>query len=218
MLSLKVIKKVKKLFRLILLIIFLIFIFTIILNIYTKPKISNNASTNLNSVNIISEENLVKEFKNVNKIIPLEVGLSKTITIDKSFGSLDIFKKYKEIQFFANCSYYIDLSTLNINDITLDNFNNIIEIKVPYPEIFNISILRDKTIYSNSSNGLLRFGEIKLTQEEFDLIQNEVYKSFEETLKNDDLYNEAIENSKISITTLLNKLTNKDVKIKISFK
>lgn len=210
-------KKLKLLLKYILIIAIIIFIFIVTLNIYKNHTIP---STDLSkdTINIISQENLIKEFKNVNKIIPLEVELSKTIIIDKSFSSLDIFEKYKEIQFFANCSYYIDLYNLSDDDIILDNSLNTIELKIPYPKIYTINLLNDKTIYKPSKNGLLRFGEIKLTQEEFDIIQKEVYSSFEDSLNSEDLYNEAIENSKKSLTYLLNKLTAKNLTVKIIFK
>lgn len=210
-------KKLKLLFKyiLIVLIISFLIIFTSIL--YKKYTFSHS-TISIDSINIISKENLIKEFKNVNKIIPLEIELSKTIIVDKSFSSLDVFKKFKEIQFFANCSYYIDLSSLETDDINLDDSLNTIELKVPYPKIYTISLLNDKTIYKPSENGLLRFGEIKLTQEEFNIIQKELYSSFEETLNSEELYNEALESSKKSLLYLLNKLINKNLTIKIIFK
>lgn len=210
-------KKLKLLLKYIIIISILTLLFIITLNIYKKHTIPIT-DISKDNINIISQENLIKEFKNVNKIIPLEIELSKTIIIDKSFSSLDIFEKYKEIQFFANCSYYIDLYNLSDDDIILDDSLNTIELKIPYPKIYTINLLNDKTIYKPSKNGLLRFGEIKLTQEEFNIIQEEVYSSFEDSLNSEDLYNEAIESSKKSLTYLLNKLTDKNLIVKIIFK
>lgn len=184
---------------------------------YKYKRDINNLSDS-NTFKIISEESLLKEIKNVNKIIPLEVELSKIITIDKSWGNLEVFQKFKRIKFFANCSYSIDLSNLTTNDINIDSKKNELSINFPNPQIFSINIDKEKTVYEDSSNGLLRFGEIKLTSEEFNIIQNEVQKSFEETMKDDEIYEKVLSDSKVSIENLLNQITDKKMSISIYFK
>ena len=177
-----------------------------------------NSSKQDEILSITEEENLIKEIRSTSKIIPLEIELSKSITIDKSWGNLEIFQKYKRIKFFANCSFFVDLSNIKEEDIIVDKNKNIIDITIPNPQIFTIDIIREKTIYEDSSNGLLRFGEIMLTSEEFEAIQKNVYKSFEETLNQKDIYEKAIYSSKISLTNLLEKIIGNDININISFK
>ncbi|MBD7915538.1 DUF4230 domain-containing protein, partial [Clostridium sp. Sa3CUN1] len=161
---------------------------------------------------------LINEIKNTSKIIPLEIELSKIITIDKSFGNLEVFEKYKRIKFFANCSYYIDLSLITDEDIKINKSNSTLNLTITKPEIFNINILRDKTIYEDTSNGLFRFGDINLTSEEFDLIQEMVDNSFRETLQDNNIYDKALINSKTSIIQLLQPIIGDEFKINISFK
>ena len=209
-------KKVKKFIKFIC-VILLIFIAIIFVNNSNWKHISKYQER-IDDINIFTEKNLINEIKNTNKIIPLEVELSKIITIDKSLGNLQVFEKYKRIKFFANCSYYIDLSQLKDEDIQMDEKNIKLNITIPSPEIFSINILRDKTIYEDTSNGLLRFGDIKLTSEEFDIIQDEVYKSFKETLEDKEMYDKAISNSELSLTNLINQIVGKDIEISISFK
>ncbi|MDV4149541.1 DUF4230 domain-containing protein [Clostridium sp. AL.422] len=209
----KAFKKIKKIIK------FSCFTFILILIAILIFKISiTNSKEKDNSVNITTEESIIKEVRNTSKIIPLEVELSKTITIDKSWGDLEIFHKYKRIKFFANCSFYIDLSNLKEDDIIIDENKKTLNITIPNPEIFTIDIIRDKTVYEDSSNGFLRFGEIKLTSEEFELIQKDVYKSFEMTLNEKDIYEKAISNSRLSITNLFRQIIGDDIKIDISFK
>lgn len=212
----KVFKKGKKIKRFIKFSCFTLLSLAIIM-IIIKINLKNH-SKGVNNLNIITQESIINEIKNTNKIIPLEVELSKTITIDKSWGDLDVFQKYKRIKFFANCSFYIDLSSLKEENIIMDENKKILNVTVPTPKIFTIDIIRDKTIYEDSSNGLLRFGEVMLTSEEFELIQKEVSKSFEETLNDTEIYEKALSNSKISLTNLLKKFMGNDMEINISFK
>lgn len=216
MLLLKLLKKPKKIINLLLLILLL---FTLIISLINLNW--RNTSKDIeavNNVDIISEEILINEIKNTNKIIPLEIELSKIITIDKSLGNLEIFEKYKRIKFFANCSYYIDLSLITDEDIKMNKNNSTLDLNITKPEIFNIDILKDKTIYEETSNGLLRFGDIKLSSEEFNSIQEMVDDSFKEILQDKEIYDKALINSKKSITQLLQPIIGEDFTINISFK
>lgn len=211
----KILSFLKKIIKIIKLSFFLlILISTIIFIIKVNSTYFSNSDRTLN---IISEENLVNEIKNTNKIIPLEIELSRIVTIDESWGNIEVFQKYKRIKFFANCSFYVDLSTLKEEDIYMDKDKKVLNINLPSPKIFTIDILRDKTIYEDSSNGLLRFGEIQLTSEEFEEIQEDVYKNFQETLNEKEIYEKAISSSSDSITSLLKKIVGNDIFIDINF-
>lgn len=55
----------------------------------------------IESSSILSDDTLINEIKNVNKLIPLEIELSETLTIDNTYFNLDILKKSKKITFFC---------------------------------------------------------------------------------------------------------------------
>lgn len=176
------------------------------------PSLSIFDNTN---VDILNEETLVNEVRSVNKIIPLEVELSESITLDNSFGNLEIFKKSKKLTFFATCSYSMDLSKLNKNDIILDKDTNEITIYLPKPEIFSINIDENKTIYSEPNLGLLRFGDIQISTEKLGYIRNKLTESFKNKMNDDDLYKKAINNTTTLLQNLINNLTAESYKITI---
>lgn len=207
----KTLKRIKGLIKLSLLILIFLITIRFIIKLNTIKTQKENKP-----LNITTEESLINEIKSTSKIIPLEVELSKLITIDKSWGDFEVFQKYKRIKFYANCSFYIDLSNLNKEDISLAENN--LTIIIPNPQIFTIDIIREKTTYEDSTNGFLRFGEIMLSSEEFEEIQEEVYKSFEETLNGKDIYDQAISNSKVSLTNLFRQIIGNDINIDILFK
>ena len=207
----KTLKRIKIILKLSLLLMIILITMLFIIKFNTIKAQKDNKP-----LNITTEESLINEIKNTSKIIPLEIELSKLITVDKSWGELEVFQKYKRIKFYANCSFYIDLSNLDEEDIILSENN--LTITIPNPKIFTIDILREKTTYEDSTNGLLRFGEIMLTSEEFEDIQEEVYKSFEDTLNGKDIYDQAISNSKISLTNLFRQIIGNDININILFK
>ena len=180
-----------KTFKLIFLIIFIIFLSLILL--YTKypNKLKNllpNA-LNIKSSEILTEDTLINEIKDVNKLIPLEIELSEKIT------------------FFANCSYSIDFSTLSTNNIKIDNSNKEIYITIPKIDIFSIDIDENKTIYGDTEVGLLRFGDLKLSSEEINEIYINANDMFSKKMNNQDFYTQTLKNAENSLESLLFNLT-----------
>ena len=137
----------------------------------------------ITSSNELTKETLVKEVRNVNKLIPLEIELSETLILDNTYFNLDIFKKSKKITFFANCAYCIDFSNLSSDDIELNDISKEILIKIPQPEIFSISIDESKTIYDEPELGLLRFGDLDLSSEDLKKMNEKLYDSFSTKMK-----------------------------------
>lgn len=207
-----------KTFKLIFLIIFIIFLSLILL--YTKypNKLKNllpNA-LNIKSSEILTEDTLINEIKDVNKLIPLEIELSETLTVDNTYFNLDIFKKSKKITFFANCSYSIDFSILSTNNIKIDNSNKEIYITIPKIDIFSIDIDENKTIYGDTEVGLLRFGDLKLSSEEINEIYINANDMFSKKMNNQDFYTQTLKNAENSLESLLFNLTGEHYDINLT--
>ena len=161
-----------------------------------------------NEIDLVNKDTLTNEIRNINKFIPLEVELSHTLTLSDNFSDYDIFKKSQEITFHANCSYSIDLSSIDKSDIKIDNQNNSIEITIPPLEIFSIEVNEDKTEFSKTETGFFRFGELEMSSEEFLIILDNVKEYFAIQMENDELHSVAIENAKVSFEELIFDSTN----------
>ena len=154
-----------------------------------------------------------KQKKELNKLIPLEVELSETLTIDNTYFNLDIFKKSKKITFFANCSYSIDFSTLSNSNFEINTVTKEVSITIPKIDIFSIDIDESKTIYSDTEVGFLRFGDLKLSSEELSSIYKNLNYLFTEKMNNPDFYEQAILNTEKSLRELLFNLTGEDYNV-----
>lgn len=159
-----------------------------------------------NDITILTEETLVNEVKRVNKLIPLEVELSQSILIDRSLWDLEVFKKCKTITFFANCSYSVDFSNITTTDIILDNSSKHITMSISPPEVFSINIDETKTKYSEPELGLLRFGDIQLSSEEFGDLRTKLDDEFKLKMTNESLQDQAISNTKSSLENIIYNL------------
>jgi hypothetical protein len=183
-----------------------------------RPNISVPVINSINNSKFISEEALIRKFNSVNKLITLELELSQVVTIDQSYGDLDLLKKYKKIKFYSDCSYYIDLSQITKDDLLFDEELNILNLTVPNPKVYKVIIDKEKSKEETSVNGFLRFGEIKLTTEEFKDLEIEIINNLEEKLNNAPLFDEAKAKTKVSIENLVKDFVSEDVTLNISFK
>ena len=96
-------KKTLNVFKKIFLVLLILLVF-IYIKYPTKIQKLLPQSLNIQSNNILTEDTIINKIKDVNKLIPLEIELSQTLTVDNTYFNLDIFKKSKKITFFANCS------------------------------------------------------------------------------------------------------------------
>lgn len=212
----------KKMFKRIFFILLIIILFIVSINLYkvfnSYTDINNNIKKSIIETEFITKENIINNLKNANKLITLEVELSQTIKVDKSFGSSELFSKYQYIKFFADCSYYVDISKITTDDIVIDNTNNKLTLVVPNPEIYLININKDKTSFSEAVNGLFRFGEVNLSFDEIKSLEENVYKSFENIISSDDIYSEALSSSNLALKDFLSNMTKSDTEILLYFK
>ena len=184
-----------------------------------KPKIDGWKVINQDGKDIkfITEDSLINTIKREDKLIPLKLELSETINIDDSWGSLSLFEKYKKITYITNCSYSIDLTLLTKSDLSINKKTNSVSIKIPKPEIEHISIDNDKTLYEETVTGLLRFGDINLTPEEYGLIKGKIIKDLSYKMLEEELYTQACHNAKDSVESLLKSILGENIKTKIEF-
>lgn len=173
-------------------------------------------SLKINTNDILTEETLINEVRNVNKLIPLEVELSETVTVDNTYFNLDIFKKVKKITFYSNCSYSIDFSTISDSDIILNKETNEININIPTPQIYAIDIDESRTEYENTELGILRFGEVTLSSDDLKIVYDKLYDSFYSKMNNPDFYRQALTNTKISLEGLIHNLTSEEYTINLN--
>jgi len=203
----------------ILMLLCLILGFTIAYRIYVTPKADSKSWTITKSTDsskkFISKETLITEIKQKQKLITTEVNLNEKMTIDNSWGNLPIFKKIQNIDFIGSGVYVVDLSSINYNNISINK--NLISIALPKPSVEMITLNEEKTIYETPENGLLRFGDIKLSTEEHQQLISTVKNKMKSKMMEDQYYNKAIDNSQKSMRNLITSMSNANYSINIKF-
>jgi len=106
---------------------------------------------------------------------------------------------------------------LSTSNLIINKEKKEVILNLPKPEVYKITINHSKTLYEETTTGLLRFGEINLSSEEYGLVENEITKDISNKMKDTQLYTKACESTTESMTKLLKNILGDDVTINISY-
>lgn len=164
----------------------------------------------------ITKDAIVKSIKKKQDLITMEVDLNNTLILDTSWGNLSIFKKVISIDFYGTGIYTVNLSKLNKENILIQP-SKTITIQIPTPKVKSITLNEDKTTFK-TENGLLRFGDIKITPAENQMLTKKAKEKMNDQLNKDYLIKSALSSTeqaiKKSVQSILPSYETYDIVIK----
>ncbi|KHO40508.1 DUF4230 domain-containing protein [Clostridium tetani] len=181
-------------------------IFIIIIIFFAYNKILNDKNISLPNMDksiekmsrkTITRDAVVKKIQEKQDLITMEVELNNKVILDDSWGNLDIFKKVISIDFYGTGIYTVDLAKLNRENVLIQP-SKTITIRIPKPKVKSITLNEDKTTFK-TENGLFRFGEIKITPAENQILSKKAKEKMNEQLNEKHLVESALSKTKKSI-------------------
>jgi hypothetical protein len=173
------------------------------------------------SKKFISEETLINQIHQKQELITLEIDMTEKVTLDDSWGSLEIFRKVQSISYAGTGTYVVDLSSLKNENITIDNKIKKIIVNTASPSVKSVVIREEKTEYQTPENGLLRFGEIKLTPEDNQMLLRNVKNNMLKKMSDESFTSQAKDYStqtlKSIIQSIVSDKTNEPYNVEIKF-
>lgn len=149
------------------------------------------------------KETLISDIKSSNELITMEVDLSQTLQWDISWGNAGILKKIQEVTFYGTGIYTTDLSSIEEEDIVVDEEKESILIKINKPLIKQVTIDEKKTEIKSTENGLLRFGEVKMTIKDSERLRSTAKEKMEYKMTLEENTSLANEYTKSAVNELL---------------
>ena len=187
-------------------------------NIFSEPKGVRLpwAMPNINNVRtkFITKDALVSEIREKQDLITMEVDMNEKVVIDNSWGNLSIFKKVQSINYFGKGLYTVDLSQLKSESLVISDKGSNITVKIPHPIIKVIFIDEEKTTYENPQNGFFRFGEIKLTLAENQIMLQSVKEKMSRKMLEKELYDKASKTTESIIKGIIESIAEGKTKTK----
>jgi len=184
----------------------------------TNPKLStvvNKSEFSLNTKKINIYDTIIKQVKEQNNLIVLEVEAEQAIEVNKAFWNLDVFKKSKSINFFGKGQFVLNLSSIKKEDIAVDDDSNKIILNIDTPTLENVFIDEEKTNFKQTQKGIFAFGDYKITFEEYNNLIADAKEKIKSKINSEIMIEKAKESAKDNLTKLLeNILNNYDINVK----
>ena len=145
------------------------------------------------------EKAILGEASRHKELVVKEQPIEIPTTITKAgLGNLQIFSKVQNVYYYGTGVYTISLSGMDESNIRVDEDNQKVRVLIPHACLQYINPNLDLTMFEEAGKGLLAFGDIKLTTQEQNSLQQSVVESMRERLTQEDMYTGADEFAKVS--------------------
>lgn len=141
------------------------------------------------------------------EIIVMEQPLEIATTITKAgLGNLSIFSKVKNVNYAGTGVYTIDMKSFNEDNVSVDEDNKKVIVKIPHSTLQYTNIDYDSVEFEDTEKGLLAFGDLALTTEQQNTLEQSIISAMKEKLETEDLLNKADEFAKMSVWNMFQPL------------
>lgn len=119
-----------------------------------------------------------------------EMSVTSTIT-QEGFFEWELMKKTQMVTYYGTAQYTVDLSQLSSENIVYDEAKNVLVIYVPKTQMHAVVFDPGKTVVGDVEKGILAFGDIKLSQEQTQAVEEEAMTMLTEAAKESECMDKA---------------------------
>ncbi|MEA4939531.1 MAG: DUF4230 domain-containing protein [Christensenella sp.] len=167
---------------------------------FFSPKIDLSAPDSLSGLlpdeqmgyNKIDFSNaILGESRTKSDFVVLEQDVTVSTRVSQALANLALFEKSQVIRSYGTGVYVVDLSALSENDIAVDEALTSVTIQIPHAKLSYVTVDLDKTEYDETQKALFAFGEIKLTSEQTNILEQNIEDAMREQLTADEILQKA---------------------------
>ena len=134
---------------------------------------------------------ILGESRTKSDFVVLEQDIVVTTRVSQALANLALFEKSQVITSYGTGVYTVDLSKLTAADISLDSKLSVVNVIIPHTVLAYVTVDVDKTEFAETKKALFAFGEIKLTNEQLNLLEQNIQDAMREKLITTDMYAKA---------------------------
>jgi len=160
---------------------------------------------------------ILGESRTKSDFVVLEQDVSVSTRVSQALANLALFEKSQIIRSYGTGVYTVDLSKLSSTDISLDSKLSLVTIVIPHATLAYVTVDVEKTEFEETKKALFAFGEIKLTNEQLNLLEQNIQDAMKEQLGSADMLAKADEFALSQVQKLLEPIV-KSVSVKYILK
>lgn len=164
---------------------------------------------------------IMEKFNEESELAVYSVETTETLDL-KQMGILDwsILNKTQTLKYRGSGTFYVDLSSLGERNIRLDNDRRAVIIEIPHTKLAPVEIDPEKFEAGETQKGLLAFGDLKFTPQEYNNLEREVRSRIRLAVHTEENFKKADENAVTEMKKLYEpvvKLVDDDYTVEIEF-
>lgn len=117
---------------------------------------------------------ILGEVRDRDQLIVMEQDIEVQTEISRTLANIPLFEKTKTIYSYGTGAYGIDLSALTEGAITYDHDREEVILRIPHAMLAYVDPDFSKTKFGDTEKALLAFGELKMTQEQENVVNKEI--------------------------------------------
>ena len=125
---------------------------------------------------------ILGESRTKSDFVVLEQDITITTRVSQALANLALFEKSQIIRSYGTGVYTVDLSKLSADNIDYDDKLNLVTITIPRAVLSYVTVDVEETEFEETKKALFAFGEIKLTNEQLNLLEQNIQDAMNEQL------------------------------------
>ena len=134
---------------------------------------------------------ILGEARQKQELVVFEQDVEVESSITQALANLEIFSKTKVIHSFGTGVYTVDMSKIDTNAIAVTDNPRTVTLTIPHTQLQYITKNLEATQFEDTQRGLLGFGEVKLTQEQQNILERSIEDSMREQLESEEVFADA---------------------------
>lgn len=141
----------------------------------TPPRLENDVYVLKKRTVAEFQPVILEKFREESELVVSSVETTETLDL-KQMGIFDwsILNKTQTLTYRGSGDFYVDLSSLGEKNIRLDNAKKAVVIEIPRTKMAPVEIDPEKFEAGETRKGMLAFGELKFTPQEYNDLEKEV--------------------------------------------
>ena len=137
------------------------------------------------------DEVILGEARQKQELIVWEQDVEVESAITQALANIDIFSKTKVIHSFGTGVYTVDMSKVDEAAIAVDADQRTITITIPRAQLQYITKDLEKTEFEDTQHAIFGFGDVKLTEEQQNLLERSIEDAMREQLESEECFADA---------------------------
>ena len=158
-----------------------------------EPTVAVELSESAVMGNVKAEigEAILGEARQKRDLVVWEQDVQVDSEISQALANIPVFSKTKVVRSFGTGVFTVDMGVVDENAIDVDEQAHAVTVRIPHARLQYITKDLEKTEFEDTQHAILGFGDVKLTQEQQNLLERSIEDAMRNELESDECFADA---------------------------